>query len=850
MAVRAERSILRALKSSTALASRAAMTSLSAIAWSASATLARAEPSPLRANVADVVVTGARYETKALESASPIQTFSQAKLLATGQHDLRLALQQIVPSYFLAQSGGGTSKAVKSSSLRGLGGNEVLVLVDGKRRHNTSLVNSFGGQSLGASPADLGYIPISAVDHVEILFDGAAAQYGSDAIAGVINVILKKNDSGGSFHGTGGFYNAYASDQGGVGDQGATYDFDVNQGVQIGSEGGFLSLSAQSYHKGKTNTAGPFRGQILAAGDPPFIARYRQIVEAFPRQSTQAFLYNLAVPVDGFTFYSNSTFGRRTSDGWGSFRAETNQTWAPGAPPGGFQPWLRVGEEDFQSVVGLRGEGLFGWDWDGSLSFGQNRAQNTVYDSYNASYGPAISGKSIFDIGNQIAREGIAALDFKRRFDTSFFQEPLHVAVGAEYRWNQFQVGAGEYLSYTNGGYRYPADYPYAPYRNKYGSPGSAFMTGYAPTDAVSRTRSNYAGYVDLAQKVTPQWEINGAGRFEYYTDFGATASGKISTRYEISPELAVRGTVSNGFRAPSLAEQYYQAGELGFSPNPVTLQQQLNIRRYSSSYQDPAARAVGAQRLKPEESISVSLGFVTTPFENFSLTIDAYQIDIRDRIYLSTPFDASTTPEVAQAFAANGVTNVTSVSYFANVGDTRTRGVDVKADYATDFGPYGNARWSLAYSHNDQSLLKQNTLPANLAATGLTLLSRDRIGLLTTGYPRDMIKGTIDYVYDRVTLHILETFYGRAVTPDKFFPDRDHISNPSFITDVSLSYDVLDNLRFTIGADNLFNKLANSLSPTALNAFNFQTFSPQRIFYSPYSTAGGYYYARIGYTW
>ncbi|WP_278937617.1 TonB-dependent receptor plug domain-containing protein [Pseudomonas helleri] len=794
-----------------------------------------------------VVVTGARDGGRTVaKSLAPIDVISADDLMRSGKQNLRDALAAAVPSYTNAAGfTGGTGLSVKSATLRGLGGNHVLVLVNGKRRHTTSLIFvQTAATASGQSPTDLDLIPISAVDHIEVLRDGAAAQYGSDAIAGVINIILKSNSSGGSGSA---LYGQFKDRVGGKGNFGARGQASVNQGFELPNDG-FFSLSADLGIQDNSNVAGavPARTRIYfpVNGQPDprenGESRYRQIMGQ-PRSQTYNLAYNMELPLNAdYTLYSFSTASHRNSESWGTYRTASSPQNIVSVYPDGFSPRFVVEEDDFQTVVGLRNDNLFGWKWDLSTSLGQDNANIRNEKSINPSFGP--DSPRNMDGGNLIANQWTNNLDLTRAFDTGLFEKPLNVSTGLEFRREGFEIQSGELASYGDGGYVFPVGSPLAGQRPNPGAPG---LTGFTPADAHNYSRTNTAGYVDFSQSLTDKWDASVAGRFEHYSDFGDTASGKLSTRYAFTPQFAMRGTVSNGFRAPSLQQEYYSSSLTAWRANTLTGQLEQNVTRYVT-VDDAAGQALGAKALKPEKSMNYSVGFVATPTSNLDITVDLYQIDINNRILQTSNLQG---PAVSNLLASKGLDPNQIVSYFGNLADTRTRGIDLVADYRYDFGQYGKVKWTLLSNQSLQTVRKVKE-PAALAGTGVTAVGRDKIGNLTTAYPKNVTSLNTAWQLGDFDVNLKETHYTGVTGLNQVSPTRDEKIDPAFITDLSVGYWLSDALKLTVGGENIFNRRPQQLNDEAKKYYFAPTDNPTYSWYSPYGLDGAYYFAKVDVSW
>ncbi len=608
----------------------AANTDIAAVA-NAGAAEAAAPDAP--GDAGSVVVTGSRSRVvrTIADSPVPIDVITPPSYKATGRTGLKEVLGNIIPSLTMpALGGGGTSASVRPISIRGLSGDYLLVLVNGKRRHTTSLINNLSRISGGSTPVDIDLIPTNAVGRIEVLRDGAAAQYGSDAISGVINIILDNHPEGGEFTSTAG----QLYEKGGE-----LLQSTLGYGAPIGGDGGFVRVSVEGkYHDRADSSADPVPYVypfVNGAPDPREAAADHLIAGGYGRSNRDKILnsaLNAELPVgDGLKLYSFSTLSYRDIDDNRGAIVPRRSAMAgrptrkgsprcPASTPAGFQARRRIWEWDYQAALGLKGA-LGAWDFDVSSSYGRDHVKLGAVGTLNPSLGPASPTR--FFMGKQVQDLWVNNVDLSRDYDIGVAQ-PLSVAVGVEHRWEKFQNIAGEPDSYRDGGYVIPADgTPFGDaYAGRSPSPGLVSFTGTSPADAASLSRNNIATYVDLSTSITGAWFVGVAGRFEHYDDSaGNTVSGKFSTRYEIAPGLAIRGGVNTGFRAPSLAQT-------GFSTTQNTVTVIGNDRVNTTSKFLPvnsvAALALGAKPLKPEKSLNYTAGFT---FERgpARLTVDAY---------------------------------------------------------------------------------------------------------------------------------------------------------------------------------------------------------------------------------
>ncbi|WP_458729724.1 TonB-dependent receptor plug domain-containing protein [Pseudomonas brenneri] len=708
-----------------------------------------------------VVVTGNRgnQARTIADSPSPIDVISAEQLQASGKVGLKELLARLLPSFNLpAINGGGTSWSVRGVTMRGLSGDQVLVLVNGKRRHNTALINNLARIGTAAVPVNLDLIPVSAIDHIEVLRDGASAQYGSDAIAGVINIILKENDSGGSAETSFGRY--------GAGD-GDTVHQTANYGLALPNDG-FANLALDSKEQEPFDRSASATGNLY--GTPGLPDSRDQSVNrhgwnpsyGLGREKVTNASYNLELPLqDDLKFYSFSTASyMETTKVTGNYRPNDIYSLAgdPNTPyPDGIHAQRRNRTKDFQVAGGFKGL-VGGWDYDISSTWGEDDSTLNANNTLNPSWGP--TSPTSFNLASQIFDQWTNNLDLSRAFDIGL-SHPLQTAFGFEYRWEKYQIEPGDYASYTPGDYVIPS----GPFAGRTPLPGLASYNGTSPADAGEISRSNVASYVDLGLDVTDKWYVGAAARYERYTqDIGSTWSGKLSTRYKITPEFALRGTVNNGFRAPSLAQTIYASST--FTSGGVVNGEQVSVPVKVLPVDTPEAQALGAEKLKPEKSLNYSFGFTYEPTQNYRLTTDLYQIGIRDRIVSTSLLGG---PAVSQILAANGLSPGLYAQYYTNAVDTRTRGVDIINEYRQQLEQYGQIRWSAAYNWNQTKIEKLQDTPAKLASlgSGYQLFDRRLQKDLTVATPQSKLILAANWKVSAYTLNLALTRFGSYTEGD-----------------------------------------------------------------------------------
>ncbi|MFM0502881.1 TonB-dependent receptor plug domain-containing protein [Paraburkholderia caffeinilytica] len=752
-----------------------------------------------------VVVTGTRTDTKASKSLTPVDVISSAQLQATGQSNLRDALVQLSPSIAHETYAGDAAVLTDALTLHGLSPDHVLVLVNGKRRHTTANIALDGGLNQGSTGVDIDMIPVGLIDHIEVLRDGAAAQYGSDAIAGVINIILKKSSHGGELQTTNG--QTYAGD-------GFKNGESASIGLDLGGKG-FLDLSAEYDRQNHTVRTGP--DDYFGTFQPGH--GYYNPIEGDPASTRESVGYNAGYYLgDDVELYGFGTYAHRNAQAYQNYRPPSV---LPAVYPDGFVPRETVNENDYSVTTGIKGQNLFGWSWDLSTTYGGDHdvigMENSANTGLFAAQGYTPSTFHLATVSNTQLTNN---LDFSRAFQLPLLAVPVNVSWGVEQRRETYSVGAGDFASYVDG--------------------GSQALPGLAPVSASDNSRNVIGTYIDLLTHVTPKWTVDLAGRFEHYSDVGSTTNGKLSTRYDFTPVFAVRGSVSTGFRAPSLAEEYYS--NINESPASV-----FGLLAANSA----AARLIGAQPLQSEKSTNYNIGFVLTPARDLHLTLDAYQIDIRNRIVEGGTASGAAAIAAMQAAGLSVPSSVpasaVSASYFTNGASTRTRGIDLTGTYHTGFGAYGQVDWDLGVNINTTSVTH-----VAAGANGAPELNAQQIAWLSTSTPKNkiIIGGTWHLDKWGVSLH--ETRYGSTTSQETYIVGPNAFSTTQFlqfqnaaryITDVEVRYNVTKKFQIAVGANNLFDVYPSKLPYVAqLEGSQYDAFA------STTGVNGGFYYARARY--
>jgi iron complex outermembrane receptor protein len=818
-----------------------------ALACSANAFAADVPEPTEAAELEAVIVTGTRQTgLKVIDSPAPVQVVDSTTLLRTGQTDLRLGLANLVPSFNAQAFGGDAANLTLSARLRGLSPNHALVLINGKRRHTTGNLAVLSGSYQGAAAADLNFIPMASIGRIEVLTDGAAAQYGTDAIAGVINVILKKGASGGTISATGGEY----FDGGGK-----TAGLSVNLGMAP-TENSYLNLTAETKYHGFSNRGLPDQ-RLYNPASPSYSAANNAVESQIPGYPNLNLIsgdaeyrlsnlgYNTAITLPGdFEVYSFGTYGHKDASAYENYRRYNRVQGKQGAAdrpfPLGFSPRERIIEDDYAMTLGVSGA-VLGWDVDLSATYGKDSIEVRVEDSANASLYADTSTLTTkgftptsFHAGSWLTTQWTNNLDLRKDFEVGL-ATPLDVAFGFEQRRDTYAIGQGDAAStYKEGSQSYP---------------------GFSKTDAGGHSRTNWAAYTDLAVSPVIAWKIDAAARFEHFSDFGDTTVFKLTSRYDFNDMIAIRGTASTGFRAPTLAESYYSATNV--SPTSAFVQLAPN---------SAAAALLGIGKLKPEKSRNYSIGAVLHPIPKMTATIDAYRIELRDRIFGSSSVyglrnGVVTSPQVTAAIIANGnsldpTVTSTGINIFSNGLDTRTQGVDVVVSYPTDLGAYGRVDWTLSGNYNTTKITKVKAPPASLSTpsvpfpNGQVLFAGNAASLLEKASPKFKVGLNALYSYGPLTVNLTETFHGESSSLSD--PGTGPLLNTKIgtaaITDLEVSYKLPAGVTATIGANNLFNEYPDKLSAAFQSACVASGGGcvAQYPTYSPFGINGGYYYGRV----
>jgi iron complex outermembrane receptor protein len=800
----------------------------------------------------EVIVTGTRQGgLQAAESPAPVQILSaEALQAAAGNPDLMSTLAQIIPSLQMQAFGFDMAGQTLMARLRGMSPNHVLVLVNGKRRHTSANIQVDAGSAFeGGANTDLNFIPVDAIDHIEVLTEGAAAQYGTDAIAGVINIILKKNREGGTIT---------ATDGRNFDNQGPTGDVSGNLG--LGDDTVFFNITGEVHNHGHTDHSGADPRAVLQAGTFPN-SNMTQLpgypflnhIEGDAEIHTKLAMINAGASItDDIQAYATASYGDKNAASFENYRTPQRiSATIDGVTtypfPFGFYPEEGTRETDYQGTFGFKGA-LDSWNWDLATSYGKdhideytlNTIGNTYTDTTSPLYGQ-LTPSNFYD-GFLQSSQWASTLDINKDFDVGM-AGPLNVAFGGEYRYETYIIGAGVPGAYLSGG------------------PQS--FAGLAPTDAGSHGRKNESVYIDLAGKPIENLLVDLAGRYEHYSDFGNAVVGKLTARYDFTQEFALRGTVSNGFRAPTLAEEFFSSTNVG--PTSATVVLPPN---------SAGGRLLGlGNGLQAEKSRNYSFGVVFRPLPAMSVTADLYEIDVTNRIVATGDIYATFVNGVPTAAAeainaaikANGRTidpvvlasGGVAVQTFANGLDTRTRGLDLAAQYAVDY-PLGHVNYTLTGTFTDTALTNN---PASLSPAifaGQSLYDTRAISDLTESSPKFVFGAGADWTWNHLSVNVLEKLWGPSA---EWATDGGNTTLPNGqakyfkstigtipTTNLDVGYKMSKYLRISIGAINLFDRyppLRNSQMLGSFFSHHNSTAVQIQPIWSPFGIDGGYYYAK-----
>jgi iron complex outermembrane receptor protein len=788
-------------------------------------------------NLEGVVVLGSRSAPRSrLETPVPVDVVDIKKLIQSApQVTVNQILNFVAPSFTsnVVSLVDGTDH-IDPASLRGLGPDQVLVLINGKRRHTTALVNINGSLGKGSVGTDLNAIPTASIKRIEILRDGASAQYGSDAIAGVINIILNDDVNRLTASLTGGGFSGKNSD----GIDGETVQANVNYGVALSDKGGFVNFSGSFDYRDFASRTTPYRGVIfndynnpglyptptgaditdaelerrgLTRGD--FVPNIGQ-----SQNRGGSLFFNSVIPVsNGAEVYAFGGLNYRDGISTAFYRTPRQLTQnISSIYPNGFLPQIGTNNLDQSLAAGIRGSlGL--WKVDFSNTYGRNVIDFTTKNSINASL--LAASPTSFQSGGYDFTQNTTNLDFSR-----FFEEPLsgiNVAFGFENRIEHYKINPGEEGSYVNYGNAINVGtvanpiYVPSPTGNistRFAENGAAYaggaqgFPGISQANLTNESRSSIAGYGDLEVNFTDKFLLDGAVRFENYSDFGSTLNGKLAGRYKFSDKFLLRGAISTGFRAPSLHQRYFNSTSTVFIDGAF-------VESGTFSNDSRAAQLLGIPKLKEETSNSYSLGF-TSNFGPLKLTVDGYLVNIDNRVIYTGQFSgsnaANATPQDRELYTLLRAANATTARFFANAIDTRTKGIDAVLSYSTALGS-GTLRTDLAATFTKTEIVGDvHASPLLAGKESIYLDDASRI-LIEKITPRVKSNLTFDYTVGDWNVFLRNVYFGKVSQPTNVVANRQELTG-RVITDIGAGYNLTKNLKLTVGANNLFDVYPSEL--------------------------------------
>nr|WP_269783360.1 TonB-dependent receptor [Marinibactrum halimedae] len=726
-----------------------------------------------------------------MDSPVPVDLIPLNQLLSrSGNIDLNAILHTLSPSFNAnRQHGADGSDHIDPASLRGLGPDQLLVLINGKRRHNSSLINIFGSSGKGNVGTDMNAIPVSAIKNIEVLRDGAAAQYGSDAIAGVINIVLKEEEGTQFSFQTGQYDTDYNSPAG---------DFSATDGDTIQllashtiafDNSGFLNLSFDYQDRDNTN-------RTYGVGSEPLRSIGSSQVE-----NTSGF-FNLALPLgEDSEFYSFGGISRREGLAGAFTRTADSARNIASIYPNGFVPNIGSDIFDDSLAIGING-GWKGWSYDISNTYGKNRFEYTVSNTLNASLG-ALSPTE-FDAGGFEFSQNTINVDLSRQYDVLY---ALNIAGGFEFRNENYRIFAGEEGSFILGN---------EPPIN--GSPrpaGSQGFPGFTPENATDQDRDSQSVYFDAELEINDALMLGAAIRAEDYSDFGNTVNYKLVGRWYVSDNLALRFGYNTGFRAPSLHQLYFNTTftdvEFNSDTNELVTQDELLAANDSD-----ISRTIGVPQLDAENSDSFSVGFTWSLFDSVDITLDAYRIDIEDRVVLTKGISQSRLASInsTDALAFLEANNIASVQFFVNAIDTKTQGIDLTISHDTEVG-LANLSTFFGVNYNNTNVVGEPNTPEAFQGLEGRFLARRERKFIESGAPN--LKASLSSIYELNNFSIGSqiTYFGdvnHAASSGN--PEDDQFYAPKTTVDLNFSYHVNDAITLTAGANNIFDQYPDEQNP------------------------------------
>jgi iron complex outermembrane receptor protein len=817
----------------------------------------------------EIVAVGSRTARTATETPVAIDVIPAAEISQAGELETNQILRTLAPSFNAShQTISDGTDHVNPASLRGLGPDQTLVLINGKRRHPSALVHVNGTFGRGTVGVDLNSIPASAIERIEILRDGASAQYGSDAIAGVINIVLKEQSEKVLINATGGFNPGTTVGGNDTGVDGETFRFNANFGFRIG-ERGFFNVTGDFLDRNRTNRSGIYTGSIFTSdgtGDDSELAARGLTREDFSMKIGQGnatvgsvFFNSVFELGEAGEFYAFGGLTNRNGQATGFYRLPyQEERVVPELYPNGFLPEIETTIDDDAITVGLRGS-KGGWDVDLSATTGNNRFRFNIENTNNASQGA--SSPVSFDAGGFQLRQTTGNVDAVRLIDTGGAVKSVSLVLGGEYRNERYTLSAGEPGSYLlgNGGDEKGVDFDTTS-TGAPKSPGSQVFPGFQPDNEVLRGRYSIGAYAGIESEISDQFLVDGTVRFEDYSDFGTQLTGKLAARWEFIPNWSLRGAVSNGFRAPSLPQIWFNNVSIQFVFDAMGNLEPARV--LTANNLSGVAKAFGVPNLDAETSVNVSGGITTRPLDNLTITVDGYYIEIKDRIVLSSRFstgDSDIGDQVADILAPFADQGVSQAQFFANAVDTETLGLDIVAAWAfPQFGP-GDLTLSTAWNFSDTEV-KTTNVPQSMAdrfaggdqeAVERILFNREERNRLETALPTEKGIFQARYTIPRWTFTGRYNYFGSVLyrpdcgENDFTLPcDNDEDFATKHLFDLDVGYEFVRGATLVVGGANIFNTFPDEHSVDKGNRSSERFPFSRRV--TQFGLNGAFYYATL----
>lgn len=783
----------------------------------------------------NVTIVGTRGKPRSdVNRPVPVDILSSKDLQNTGQTELGQQLQFASPSYNSAKYGiNGSLVYADYATLRGLGPDQLLVLINGKRRHQFSIPHIGFSIARGMVVTDMNAIPSLALERSEILRDGAASQYGSDAIAGIVNLRLRESVNQG-----------IAKTQIGTTKEGdgTNYLAAINYGFKLGKEKSFLNFTLQYQKLGETNRSDPYSGTIYsstkriddstraARGVYPATGPFRIGIFGASEVKSSQFFLNSAYPInDQWALYSFGGYSYKKALGYGFFRnaIPSNANSNTALFPDGYIPEFPAEDKDYSAVFGLTRTVLKGWNMDFSTGYGKNAVDRFASNTTNASLGSA--SPTDFYVGFSSFSQSTTEANLSKSYEGLWNMKALNLALGSQFRIDKYVLKKGDEASYKIG--------PLAASQNK--TPGVQGIAGTAPEDEASESRNNIGVYADVEADVTERLLVATALRFENYSDFGSNFSGKIASRFNITKNIAIRGSVNRGFRAPSLQQIFNSA---------TTTTVQAGTIRYTKQYpsDDPLLESIGIKKPEPEIAWNYNLGLAVKGGQKFLFTVDAYQIDIENKIVISEALSVNNITALKNRLQGTGIQ---ILSFFTNHVNTQTRGVDFVTTYKTALGNNGRLNASLGMTFNKTEIKEIKNTPAKLqegTAAKIAIIDTINIALIETAQPRKKIIFSLNYTVGKFNVVARSTYFGEVSAWERP-ANLAHIKQDfggKTLLDFSVGYNFTPNVELKIGSNNIANQYPDKVLP-ALSAYGTGQ-TPYNRNVNQFGFAGAYYYGSL----